>query len=227
MLSHPDAKSERDARAPARSVAAACPGPTDAGTRSIRHGEPLFGPGDPRRGAYRLTAGALCHYMVWPDGSHDVIEFAFPGDIVGFGHLSEHISTAQAMVDTTVATLSEKELDAALEQDATLAARMSSAADREFDFLRRRALGSGPRRPLNRIASYILALADMACRSGHAVLPPVAHGGSGSSLVGMLEMPPSELADAMSELERRGLIKSDAGALIVCDRPGLEAMASA
>jgi CRP/FNR family transcriptional regulator len=164
--------------------------------------------------------------MVWPDGSHDVIEFAFPGDIVGIGHLSEHISTAQAMVDTTVAALSEQELDEALEQDATLAARMASAADREFDFLRRRALGSGPRRPLNRIASYILALADMACRSGDGVLPPVTRVGSGSSLAGMLEMPPAEFADAVSELEQRGLIKSDAGALVVCDRPGLEALAS-
>jgi CRP/FNR family transcriptional regulator len=226
MLSHPEVQREREARTPAGTVAAACPGPAEAGTRSIRHGEALFGPGDARRGAYRLTAGALCHYMVWPDGSHDVIEFAFPGDIVGIGHLSEHISTAQAMVDTTVALLSEKELDEALEQDAALAARMASAADREFDFLRRRALASGPRGPLNRIASYILALADMACRSGDDLLQPVARVGSGSSLAAMLEMPPAEFAAAVTELEQRGLIQSEEGGLVVCDRPGLEALAS-
>jgi CRP/FNR family transcriptional regulator len=221
-----EAQCENDATALARAGASVCPPPATAGARSIRNGEALFSPGDPRRGAYRLTTGALCHYMVWPDGSHDVIEFAFPGDIVGFGHLSEHVSTAQAMVDTTVALLSEAELDQALEQDAALAARMASAADREFDFLRRRALGTGQPRPLTRVASYILALADMACRSGDGLLQPAPSAGAGSSPASMLEMPPAEFAAAVAELEQRGLIKSDRGAFVVCNRPGLEAIAS-
>ena len=60
-------------------------------SRSLARGEVLFHTGDKRGKLYRIESGALCHYLRWEDGRREIIEFAFPGDIVGFGHLQSHV----------------------------------------------------------------------------------------------------------------------------------------
>ena len=74
--------------------------------------------------------------MRWDDGHHEVIEFAFPGDIIGFGHLSMHTRTAQAVAKTIVSPISEQEFERLLKSDGQLAARFAVAGDREFDYMR-------------------------------------------------------------------------------------------
>jgi CRP/FNR family transcriptional regulator len=191
--------------------------------REIAHGESLFTPGTSRQSAYRVESGALCHYVVWPDGTHDVIEFAFPGDIVGLGSLGEHVSTAQAMVDTSVAILTNEELERALAMDAALASRMASATDREFDFLRRRALHRGQRPVVNRLAAYILALSGAACRSGDTHLEV---GNQGiKALSSQLEIPAAELESALASLTSRMSISVRDQTVVILDRAALEALA--
>ena len=193
--------------------------------RMIPHGDSLFTPGAPRAAAYRVEAGALCHYVNWPDGSHDVIEFAFPGDIVGLGSLGEHVSTAQAMVDTVVVPISADELDRAIVSDAALATRMASASDREFEYLRRRALQPGPRPALNRVAAYLVAVATSACRSGET---HIASGEDGvKALSQMLEMPADSARNSMIALQRDGLISERDGSIVIDDISGLEAVVDA
>ena len=63
-------------------------------------GAQLFQPGDHRR-LYRVESGAICHYARLSEANEQVIEFAFPGDIIGLGYLPTHVSTAAAMVDTS------------------------------------------------------------------------------------------------------------------------------
>jgi CRP/FNR family transcriptional regulator, anaerobic regulatory protein len=212
------------ARPAANRAKTAAPAP-ERNRRMIAHGDSLFAPGTPRAAAYVVETGALCHYIVWPDGSHDVIECAFPGDIVGLGALSEHVSTAQAMIDTAVVPLTRAELDQALQTNAALAARLSSASDREFDYLRRRALQPGLRPAINRIAAYLVAVAGMACRSGETHLSA---GNDGTaSLAALLDMPASDVVAAFTTLRDRGLVTERDGAIVIADAAGLEALADA
>ena len=44
-----------------------------ARVRRLARGETLFHSGAPRR-LYRVERGALCHYLRWDDGRHEVIE---------------------------------------------------------------------------------------------------------------------------------------------------------
>src|SRR6185312_13232440 len=111
-----------------------------AHVRRLARGETLFHAGDARDQLYRVERGALCHYMRWDDGHHEVIEFAFPGDIIGFGHLATHTSTAQAVAKTIVSRISEAEFEQLLETDGQLAARFAAAGDREFEFMRMRSV---------------------------------------------------------------------------------------
>ncbi len=202
----------------------AAPAP-ERNRRMIPQGDSLFTPGAPRAAAYVVESGALCHYIVWPDGSHDVIECAFPGDIVGLGSLGEHVSTAQALVDTAVVPLTRSELDRALQSNAALSARMASATDREFDFLRRRALQPGLRPALNRIAAYLIAVAGSACRSGETNLTSGDEGAK--SLAAVLELPLADVRAAFATLRDRGLVGDRDGSIVIEDTGALEALADA
>ena len=77
----------------------------DAGVRSLASNELLFSIGDPKTHFYAVESGALAVYEPRWNGHRAIIEFAFPGDLVGLGFLQTHTCSARATVDTTSAML--------------------------------------------------------------------------------------------------------------------------
>ncbi len=197
---------------------------TAAPERTLAGGEVLFQAGDTRARLYRVERGALCHYRRWDDGRCEIIEFAFPGDIIGFGHLEAHISTAQAMIETVVSTVTTQEFEGALAGDDHLAARLAAAADREFDFLRDRAVASGKGKPVERLASFLAALSHLSANEGRD--PMLVTDEISSGLVAEhLDMTIDVLVGALRELERRGVVRSTAKGLRIANISGLEDLA--
>jgi CRP/FNR family transcriptional regulator, anaerobic regulatory protein len=197
-----------------------------APARVLASGEVLFQAGDTRAQLYRVEHGALCHYARWEDGRREIIEFAFPGEIIGFGHLEAHISTAQAMVGTVVRTVSAQEFEHALDTDGHLAARLSAAADRDFDFLRARAVKSGEGKPVERLASFLTALSHLGADEGRD--PTVVTDEIPSGVVAeQLDMTIDGLVQALRELERRGMVRSTADGLQIADLCALEDLVGA
>ncbi len=192
--------------------------------RTLSGSEVLFQAGDTRAKLYRVERGALCHYRRWDDGRCEIIEFAFPGDIVGFGHLETHISTAQAMVETVVSTVTTYNFEQLVCTDDHLAARLAAAADREFDFLRERAAGSGKGKPVERLASFLAALSQMSANEGRD--PMVVTDEVSSGLVAeQLDMSIDALGRALQELERRGMVAPTEKGLRISNMGALEALA--
>lgn len=193
------------------------------GVRRFAHGAHLFSDGDRRGAPLRILDGAVCHYIVWPGGHHEVLEFLYPGDVVGLGSLAEHVSTAQAMVDTRVVALSPTEFEALLAKDAALATRASAAADREFAYIRRRALGSGTRSPVQRLAAYLLSAGAQACRLGEQL-----HVGIGThdrvALANLLEIPAATVDSALEALAHDGAIRIERDGVVIADAGRLEAL---
>ncbi len=192
--------------------------------RTLSSGEVLFQAADTRAKLYRVERGALCHYRRWDDGRCEIIEFAFPGDIIGFGHLETHISTAQAMVETVVSTVTAHDFEQLLCTDDHLAARLSAAADREFDFLRERAVESGKGKPVERLASFLTALSHMSANEGRD--PMIVTDEVTSGLVAEhLDMSIDALGHALRELESRGMVAPTASGLRISNMNGLEKLA--
>jgi CRP/FNR family transcriptional regulator len=192
----------------------------------LASGEVLFQAGDTRAQLYCVERGALCHYARWEGGRPEIIEFAFPGDIVGFGHLDAHISTAQAMVDTVVRTVPAQEFEHALDIDGRLAARLSAAADRDFDFLRAKAVKSGAGKPVERLASFLTALSHLGADEGRD--PTMVPDEIPSGVVAeQLDMTIDGLVQALKELERRGMVRSTTDGLRIADLCALEDLARA
>lgn len=199
----------------------------DFENRSLKSGEALFKAGETRERLYQVVRGALCHYMHWDDGRHEIIEFAFPGDIIGFGHLEKHVSTAQAMVDTLVREVSEEELDHAADIDGPLAARISAAADREFDVLRERTVGANQRRSqADKAAALLITLSHINSSEGR---DPTLIGDelTSGAIAEQLDTTIDGLVKALRDLEKRGVVRATEGGLRITDLDGLEAIARA
>lgn len=193
-------------------------------TRTLAAAEILFQDGDTRARLYRVESGAICHYVRWDDGRHEVIEMAFPGDIIGLGNLEKHVSTAQAMVASSVSVVSLEEFERALEHDGRLAARLAAAADREFEVLRQRAVRPGAVDPVARLAAFLAAMSHMSAREGR---DPFVIGDSMTCgvVAERLQMTVDGLSDALVELERRGLVAPSARGLRLKNVVALEALA--
>ncbi len=194
--------------------------------RCLAPGEILFQTGDPHGELYRVVRGSLCHYTRWRRGCHEIIEFVFPGAIVGFGHIATHVSTARAMLRTEIGIVTPDEFECALRSDGQLAARVAAAADREFDYLRYRAKGAVGNRPTQRLASLLAALSRINAREGceAALIPDEIPSGA---IAERLDMSIDGLGAALWQLEARGLVAPSTAGLRIIDIVGLERLADA
>ena len=188
-------------------------------------GAVLFQPGDKRR-LYRLESGAVWHYIRWAHGRHEVIETAFPGDILGMGTLNHHVSTARAMVATVVSVIAGPDLEAMLLADHRLSLRHSIAGEREFDYLRDKAINARKRSPVERVASYLVVISNMkALEGGEAILIP--NEISSGFVSERLQMSLDTLALALVSLEKSGLIAATTAGLRITNFAALETFADA
>ncbi|WP_171946400.1 Crp/Fnr family transcriptional regulator [Hyphomicrobium sp. CS1GBMeth3] len=194
--------------------------------QNVATGATLFQPGD-RRTLYRIESGALCHYMLWSDGRHDVIEFAFPGDIVGLGHLSYHVSTAQAMVDTVVSLVSDEEFESASDRDDRLSFRLASAVEREFEHLRDKSLsGPGHVPAAARVANFLLALSAMNTPEGRDPRE-ISDDITAGFVAEQLNMSIEKLGAALLLLKKEGAVRETPSGLRIIDTATLQKVADA
>lgn len=187
---------------------------------TLRPGETLFREGDARSHVYRVERGALCLFKSRADGTQDIFEFAFPGDLVGLGYLDSHVSGAQAAIETSLTCLSRTALDPSAERSA----RLTAAIEREVTFLRESLIRNGHPSPLERVAALFITLSRYNAYEGRE--PTLITDSLKCGVVaGYLNMSVGELAAQLSEMEARGLIEPCAKGLRLKDLDGLEKIA--
>ncbi len=223
MRNDVDFLERKDGGAPVRTIGRMTAS-TDHRWDYVAHGDPVFRPGEPRH-LYRIEDGAVCHFSQWAGARFEVIECAFPGDIIGLGYLSSHSSLATAMVDTMVSIVAPEELEQALRGDYHLAYRLADAGEREFDYLRGKTLNKMALPPLQRVANYLLAIANIngtEGRQGGLSLDDV----SSEYVARQLDMTIDTLTAAMLSIRRSGLLDVSPRGLHIVDIAGLEAVAA-
>jgi CRP/FNR family transcriptional regulator len=190
--------------------------------RTLAPGEILFREGDARSHVFRVEKGALCLYRSLPGGMQDVLEFAFPGDLVGLGYLDNHVAAAQASIETSLSCLPRSALDPGADTGAR--ARLTAAIEREVAFLdeslvRRESLG-----PVRRVAALFVTMSRYNAYEGRD--PSLVTDSLKCGVVaGYLNMTVDQLAIQLAELERRGLIEPCDRGLRLKDLDALEQLA--
>jgi CRP/FNR family transcriptional regulator len=129
-----------------------------AAVRRIAAKEHVFCEGDDRENVFRIEDGVIAVYKTLPDGRRQIIDFAYPGDLIGLGVLSEHVLSAQATVPARVRCLSAAALERMAETDASLALKLYKSVCQELAATRNLLVTVGQRSALERVAAFLVAL---------------------------------------------------------------------
>jgi len=129
-----------------------------AGVRRLSAKEHIFCEGDARAHVFRIEEGVVAVYKTLPDGRRQIIDFAYPGDLVGLGVLDEHMLSAQATCATKVRCLSAAALERMAESDAHLALKLYKSVCQELAATRSLLVTVGQRSAVERIAAFLVGL---------------------------------------------------------------------
>ena len=190
-------------------VAAQYPAPVsddESEVRILAANELLFGVGEPKSKLYVVETGALAVYEPRWNGHRAVIEFAFPGDLVGLGFLNTYACSARATTETRVRCLPLSAQDRLNAGDPRTQSRLADAVEREIEFLRESSVRFSRQNPLGRLAAFLLTLSgenEQEGRDPTLLAQPLDCGVVADFLALSIE----RLGSLLVELERRGLIE--------------------
>jgi CRP/FNR family transcriptional regulator, anaerobic regulatory protein len=194
--------------------------------RRLEAKEHVFCEGDTARQVYRVEAGLLCTYRMMSDGRRQVVDFAFPGDIVGLGAGSEHNTSAQAIRPTRLRCLPTSALTEAMHTDARLAAKLYTAVAEELHAARELLLSVCQRSAAERLAAFLVALVRRNERRGlHAETLDL--GMTRTDIADFLGLTIETVSRTFTKFRTQGLIDiAQCTSITIVDRGGLEALAA-
>ncbi len=134
--------------------------------RTLEAKEHLFCEGDLAAQVYRVEVGHICIYRMMPDGRRQVVDFAYPGDVIGLGALTEYSDSAQAMERTLVRGMSLATLRELAQSDKLLGRRLYEALSQELMAARELLFTVSQRTAVERVAAFLVALSRRNVRRG-------------------------------------------------------------
>lgn len=201
------------------------PSDADAVTRTLESEDLLFKAGERKTAVYRVESGVICLYDPHWNGDKALLNFIFPGDLVGFGFLERHIFTARAVAPTRVVRLSSSEVDKIVAGEPRQAAKLAEAIEHEFHA--RRDLLSDPAlsKTVERVASLLV---NLSCSNVYEGRDPhfIVDCWDCGTIADMLDLTLAEYMGVLVELEARNLIEPvPSGGLQLKDIEALEVLA--
>ena len=174
--------------------------------------------GDPIEHCFRVIHGAVRLYKSIADGRRQVIDFLAAGECFGFIGTERYAYSVEAIADTTLVRYPRPQVEAALRRDDRLARRMFDLACAEIERAQRQMLLLGRKSADEKIASFLLALAERSDERTDAVatirLPM-----SRQDVADYLGLTIETVSRTFSRLRRDGLIALPCPQLVVLERP--------
>lgn len=199
-------------------------GQSELPTRDLAQDEYLFREGDLKGHVYRVESGALCVTARGEHGAPELIEIAYPGDLVGLGFLDHHIESAAALVATRVSVWSLHAIPLLTQVDKQAETRQANALEREFLFRRKQLVASTADSPLRRVAAFLAVVARLNEIEGRdpAVISESLRSDEVAAFLGL---DVDALGVQLVELQKRGLVSlTGQGGLRLERRQELEAI---
>lgn len=134
--------------------------------RSFETKEHIFREGDAVSHVYQVEIGHVCIYRMMSDGRRQVIDFAYPGDMIALGSISEHAANAVATTRTRLRCMPVASLKQVLKDDAHLGMKLYEAMSRELLAAREMLFTVTQRTATERVAAFLLALSRRNERNG-------------------------------------------------------------
>ncbi len=174
--------------------------------RTLTANELLFGMGEPKSNIYLVKSGALAVYEPRWNGHRAIIEFAFPGDLVGLGFLETHTCSARATMETCVQCLPLSTQDLLFADNPKAQTSLADAIEREVEFLRESSVRFSRQNPLGRLAAFLLTLSrenEHEGRDPALLMQPLNCG----VVADFLALSIDRLGSLLVQLEQRGILE--------------------
>lgn len=179
--------------------------------RRLESKEDVYCEGDPRTHVFRVEQGVIAIYKTLIDGRRRIIEFAYPGDLVGLGVLSEHILSAQAVCPAKVRCLSAVALEREAESDPELAIKLYSAVCQELAAARELLVTIGQTSAIEKVATFLLKLHRRVGEPGDVVTLSMRR----SDIGDLLGLTIETVSRTFTKLRSMGVIEIDHGGTTV------------
>ncbi|AKC88425.1 Crp/Fnr family transcriptional regulator [Pseudoxanthomonas suwonensis] len=198
-----------------------------AALQVLAPGAVLVRQGEPRRHVYTVTRGALRLVRLSADGRRQVAGFALPGDFVGLSGAELNQHDIEALGETELCRFGVDAMQRLGTQYPHLQGKLLERACTELDSAHERMMALARMNPTERLADFLLTLAERQARAGIA----------GPSID--LPMPRADIADhlgltvetvsrCLTALRNRGLIALPGTYRVdILDLRGLETLKAA
>ena len=196
-----------------------------AGVRRLSAKEHIFCEGDERAHVFRIEEGVVAVYKTLPDGRRQIIDFAYPGDLIGLGVLEEHMLSAQATCAAKVRCLSASALERMAESDAHLALKLYKSVCQELAATRTLLVTVGQRSAVERIAAFLVGLHRRTASQGSMTVTLAMRR---SDIADLLGLTIETVSRTFTKLREMGVIEVERGGTRVdlCDLARLSDLAN-
>lgn len=196
-----------------------------ATVRRLLAKEHVFCEGDNRDHVFRVEEGVIAVYKTLPDGRRQIIDFAYPGDLIGLGVLGEHVLSAQATVPSKVRCLSAAALERIAETDAGLALKLYKSVCQELAATRSLLVTVGQRSAIERVAAFLVALHRRTASDGSTAVKLAMRR---SDIADLLGLTIETVSRTLTKLRAMSVIDIEQGGTRVnlCDLPRLIELAN-
>ena len=196
-----------------------------AAARRIAAKEHVFCEGDARDHVFRIEDGVIALYKTLPDGRCQIIDFAYPGDLIGLGVRDEHVLSAQATTAAKVRCLSAGALERMAESDAGLALKLYKSVCHELAATRSLLVTVGQRSAIERLAAFLLALHRRTAAGGSSTVTLAMRR---SDIADLLGLTIETVSRTLTKLRTMGIIDIEQGGTRVelCDLTRLADLAN-
>ena len=129
-----------------------------AAPRVLQAREHVFFEGDAKDHVYLVEKGTVCLYKTLSDGRRQIVDFAYPGDLIGLGAPGDHVFSAQALTLTRLRCLPAGLLHEMARQDPQVGMQLYRVLSDQLLAARDLLLTVGQRNATERLGALLLAL---------------------------------------------------------------------
>jgi len=207
------------------------PAPSDAldlleqfgGTMSIQREREIHCQGDQAASCYRILNGCVRLVKLMEDGRRQVGEFLMAGDLLGFDALDTYDFAAEAVTDVVLRRYPRRAVDALAESNVALARRLRDLTSVSLRTAHLRLLLLGRKTASERIASFLLEMAERLPQIHARVLDlPM----SRTDMADHLGLTIETVCRILAHLRRDGTITIERNRIEIHNGVGLQQMAS-
>lgn len=192
-------------------------------TAAVQRDREIHVQGDQATHCYRVLSGCVRLVKLMEDGRRQIGEFLLAGDLLGFDALDTHDFSAETVTNVVLRRYPRRLVEAVAESNVAMARRLRNIASSGLRTAHARLLLLGRKTASERIASFLLEMAERLPQARTAVVDlPM----NRTDMADHLGLTIETVCRVLAHLRRDGTIACDRGRITIRDRHALEQMAS-